>query len=54
VRDDGSTPKKPTKAEIDASDLEKINRAADELNAEAEDAMQYQASWEDDLPSPDE
>ena len=29
-------------------DLERINAAADRLNAEAEDVLEYQAQWSDD------
>lgn len=35
--------KEKRKAAIEARDLELLNRAADRLNEEAEDAMQYQA-----------
>lgn len=31
------------RAEVNARDLEILNRAADRLNAEAEDALEYQA-----------
>jgi metal-responsive CopG/Arc/MetJ family transcriptional regulator len=34
------------RARADARDLEILNRAADELNAEAEDVLDYQAPWE--------
>ena len=34
------------RAKADARDLEILNRAADELNAEAEDVLDYQAPWE--------
>ncbi len=34
------------RAKADARDLEILNRAADELNAEAEDVLDYQATWE--------
>lgn len=34
------------RARINARDLEILNRNADELNAEAEDVLGYQASWE--------
>jgi metal-responsive CopG/Arc/MetJ family transcriptional regulator len=34
------------RAKTDARDLEILNRAADELNAEAEDVLDYQAPWE--------
>lgn len=34
------------RAAVQARDLERINHAADELNAEAADVMQYQASVE--------
>jgi hypothetical protein len=31
-----------------ARDIERINAAADRLNAEAEDVLEYQAPWQDD------
>ena len=34
------------RAKADARDLEILKRAADELNAEAEDVLDYQAPWE--------
>jgi metal-responsive CopG/Arc/MetJ family transcriptional regulator len=34
------------RAKADARDLEILNRAADELNAKAEDVLDYQAPWE--------
>ena len=34
------------RAKINARDLELLNRAADKLNAEAEDVLGYQAPWE--------
>ena len=34
------------RAAVQARDLERINRAADQLNAEAADVMEYQASVE--------
>lgn len=34
------------RAKADARDLEILNRAADELNAEVEDVLDYQAPWE--------
>ena len=34
------------RAKANARDLEILNRAADELNAEAEDVLDYQAPWE--------
>lgn len=34
------------RAKINARDLELLNRAADKLNAEAEDVLDYQAPWE--------
>jgi metal-responsive CopG/Arc/MetJ family transcriptional regulator len=34
------------RAKRDARELELLNKAADELNAEAEDVLQYQASWD--------
>ena len=34
------------RAKADARDQEILNRAADELNAEAEDVLDYQAPWE--------
>lgn len=33
-----------TRAEIEARDVERINAAADRLNAEAEDVLDYQSS----------
>lgn len=34
------------RAEADARDLEILNRVAGELNAEAEDVLDYQAPWD--------
>ena len=34
------------RVKADARDLEILNRAADELNAEAEDVLDYQPPWE--------
>jgi hypothetical protein len=34
------------RAQRDARDIEIINRSADRLNAEAEDALDYQAPWD--------
>ena len=34
------------RAKINARELDLLNRAADELNAEAADALDYQAPWE--------
>jgi metal-responsive CopG/Arc/MetJ family transcriptional regulator len=34
------------RAKINARDLELLNQAADKLNAEAEDVLDYQAPWE--------
>jgi hypothetical protein len=39
-----------TRAARDSRDIEIINRNADRLNAEAEDALEYQAPWELDEP----
>lgn len=36
------------RAEAQARDIERINAAADRLNAEAEDVLQYQAPWPED------
>jgi metal-responsive CopG/Arc/MetJ family transcriptional regulator len=36
--------RKRARAQIEARDLELINKAADELNAEVEDVLRYQAS----------
>jgi len=38
--------RRQARARIEARDLELINRAADELNAEVEDVLRYQASDE--------
>jgi len=38
--------RKQARAQIEARDLELINRAADELNAEVEDVLRYQAAEE--------
>ena len=38
--------RKRARAQIEARDLELLNRAADELNAEVEDVLRYQA-WEE-------
>ena len=35
-----------TRAQLEARDLELINKAADELNAEVEDVLRYQATPE--------
>lgn len=35
------------RAERDAADLERLNRAADELNAEAAEVLEHQAPWPD-------
>lgn len=35
-------------AAAQARDIERINAAADRLNAEAEDVLEYQAPWLDD------
>jgi metal-responsive CopG/Arc/MetJ family transcriptional regulator len=44
--------KKRARAVVEARDLALINANADKLNAEAEDAMQYQArTWVEDLES---
>lgn len=34
-----------SRAAASAAELERLNRAADRLNAEAEDALGYQAPW---------
>jgi metal-responsive CopG/Arc/MetJ family transcriptional regulator len=36
--------RKQARAQIEARDLELINKAADELNAEVEDVLRYQAT----------
>lgn len=36
------------RAEAQARDIERINAAADRLNAEAEDVLEYQAPWGND------
>jgi metal-responsive CopG/Arc/MetJ family transcriptional regulator len=36
--------RKEARAQIEARDLELINKAADELNAEVEDVLRYQAT----------
>jgi metal-responsive CopG/Arc/MetJ family transcriptional regulator len=36
--------RKQARAQVEARDLELINRAADELNAEVEDVLRYQAT----------
>ena len=38
--------RKQARAKVEARDLELINRAADELNAEVEDVLSYQATEE--------
>ena len=38
--------RKEARAQIEARDLELINKAADELNAEVEDVLRYQAREE--------
>jgi hypothetical protein len=37
---------KLARAERNARDIEIVNRNADQLNAEAEDALEYQAPWD--------
>jgi len=39
--------RKRTRAQIEARDLEALNKAADELNAEIEDVLRYQTILED-------
>jgi len=39
-------PPKQARAQIETRDLELINEVADELNAEVEDVLRYQASVE--------
>ncbi len=36
------------RAEEQAQDLDRLNAAADRLNAEAEDVLEYQAPWPDE------
>jgi metal-responsive CopG/Arc/MetJ family transcriptional regulator len=38
--------RRQARAQVDARDLELINKAADELNAEVEDVLRYQAIHE--------